>query len=56
MIPRKFNFVSYNLFLGMAEYNVGNTQVAKTVEQCYWDFFHKNLTCRLPWSKFLNFF
>ena len=33
----------------------GNSRVAKSVEQCYWDHFHTNLNCRLPWSEFFAF-
>ncbi len=36
---------------GLAEFNDGTNSVAKSVEQCYWDYFHFNLGCRLPWSK-----
>jgi hypothetical protein len=36
---------------GLAEFNDGTNRVAKSVEQCYWDYFHTNLGCRLPWSK-----
>ena len=34
---------------GLAE--VSGTKLTKTVEQCYWDYFHDNLKCRLPWCK-----
>ena len=37
---------------GLAEVTTSSgKRQTKTVEQCYWDFFHDNLQCRLPWCK-----
>jgi hypothetical protein len=36
---------------GLAELKVSDSKTTKTVEQCYWDFFHAKLGCRLPWCK-----
>ena len=37
---------------GLAEVKaISGEKQTKTVEQCYWDYFHNHLQCRLPWCK-----
>jgi len=36
---------------GLAVLGQGENQTLKTIEQCYWDSIHANLSCIVPWSK-----